>query len=98
VNVRLAEPLPVAGPLVLDTTTLMFLATPWMDLVYVGPSTPASLAGPVLIVDGAPWLLYVGEMVDAAGWGLNPLAGINAQCYGDPVEPTTWGSVKALYR
>ncbi len=99
VSVRLAEPLPVAGPVVLATTTLMFLAQVWYNtLVYVGPSSPASLPGPILIGDGEPRLLYIGEAVNDEGWGLNPVAGLNAPCHGDPVELTTWGGVKALYR
>lgn len=96
--VDLPVPLVVDGPVLLTTVQLMITTTPEEAWIQVGPATPPTVPGYAIIQDGMgqPDLfipLNFPGVVDDEGWAT--VAGWMIEV---PVEPTVWGSLKALYR
>ncbi len=103
--VSFANGLVTAEATVLARCTFILLDTvPTETYITVGPATPARLPGHAAILGAMePGLTVMalrenGGAIDAEGWAVPGVASLDCLPHGEPVDPATWGGIKALYR
>jgi hypothetical protein len=97
--IRFDTPVPTSEITVLVDLSMMYLTSPLMEAFYVGPSEPAAIPGTPAIIDGSqpdvvvPTFFPDGTYTEPNGFAV--LGGIEI-C--PAAEPTSWSTIKALYR